>query len=168
MKIAGAIVLLAVVIGVSGIILGTMTYGGSAPASPILQPSEVSIEDLLGNPRLYDGKAVAVHGYLVKDTSSSLGAIYILCTGDPRKHPIAENPCVAVHGKSEILDRYVSFLYDGSRFQSRSGCAAPPGPCVGIQVVVVEGVFHIREGATDFSRHWVELLRVNPEIVRAA
>ena len=163
MKIVAAIVLFAVVIGVSSTLLGTTTYGGSAPASPIPQTSLVGIADLLGNPRLYDGKAVAVHGYLVKDTNSFLGEPYVLCSRDPRKHPIAENPCVAVRGRSEMLDRYISFLYDGSRFQSRAGCAAPPGPCVGIEVVVVEGVFHIREAATDYSRCWVELLRVRPE-----
>jgi hypothetical protein len=157
MKIVAAIVLFTVVIGVCGILLGTTTYGGSAPASPILQPSEVDIEDLLSNPRLYDGKVVVVRGYLVKDTSSFLGEPYVLCTGDPREHPIAENPCVAVHGRSEMLDRYVSFLYDGSRFQPRFGCAPPPGPCIGPRVVVVEGVFHATLAAPDSWTYWIDL-----------
>lgn len=119
-----------------------------------LSPRQTKIADLLANPIAYDGKKIKAQGYLVRNTGAFLGDRYALYAYDPMNQYFAENPSVAVGGSSETLDPYVSFVYDGTRFEIREG-ARPVE-------VAIEGTFRSRGPVTDASPYYIEVSRVYP------
>jgi hypothetical protein len=120
----------------------------------LFRPQEVSIGELYDHPSTYIGRKVNALGYLVKYVAPHLGDDYRLYEGDPRNLYIAVNPSIAVSGKPSIVDRYLSFTYDGSEY------VAAPSPC-SLAVpcrVAVSGVFIDRGAVTDVSQYVIEAL----------
>lgn len=120
----------------------------------VLSPRQTKIADLLASPIAYDGMKIKTQGYLVRYTGAFFGDRYALYAYDPMNQYFAENPSVAVGGNSETLDHYVSFVYDGTRFDIREG-ARPVE-------VAIEGTFRFRGRVTDASPYYIEVSRVYP------
>jgi hypothetical protein len=118
----------------------------------LFRARDVSIGELYDHPSWYVGREVNAVGYLVKYTGPHLGDDYRLYEGDPRNLYFAVNPSLAVSGESSIVDRYLSFTYDGSKY------AAVPSPCSFAVPcrVAVSGVFTDRGAVTDVSQYMIE------------
>jgi hypothetical protein len=116
------------------------------------RPRDVSIGELYDHPSGYIGRKVNAVGYLVKYTSPHLGDDYRLYEGDPRNLYFAINPSIAVSGKSSIVDLYLSFTYDGSRYVTAPSPCSFAVPCR----VAVSGVFTDRGAVTDVSQYVIE------------
>ncbi len=138
-----AIVLVLVLVGI--IVFFTLGHGW-------LYPRDVSATELYEHPSTYVGQKISVVGYLVKHTASHFGDEYTLCEGDPRNLYFAVNPCIAVAGESSAVDRYLSFLYDGSEYEVAPSPCSFAVPCR----VVVSGVFMDRGAVTDISQYVIE------------
>ena len=117
-----------------------------------LYPRDVSATELYEHPSTYVGQKISVVGYLVKHTASHFGDEYTLCEGDPRNLYFAVNPCIAVSGESSAVDRYLSFLYDGNKYEVAPSPCSFAVPCR----VAVSGVFMDRGSVTDISQYVIE------------
>lgn len=117
-----------------------------------LYPRDVSATELYEHPSTYVGQKISVVGYLVKHTAAHFGDKYSLCEGDPRNLYFAVNPCIAVAGESSAVDRYLSFLYDGSNYEVVPSPCSFAVPCR----VAVSGVFMDRGAVTDISQYVIE------------
>jgi hypothetical protein len=118
----------------------------------LFRPRDVSIGELYDRPSGYIGRKVNAVGYLVKYTAPHLGDDYRLYEGDPRNLYFAVNPSIAVSGESSIVDRYISFTYDGSSYVAAPSPCSFAVPCR----VAVSGVFTDRGAVTDVSQYVIE------------
>jgi hypothetical protein len=118
----------------------------------LFRPRAVSIGELCDHPSAYIGRKVNAVGYLVKYIVPHLGDDYRLYEGDPRNVYFAVNPSIAVSGESSIVDRYLSFTYDGSKYLAAASPCSFALPCR----VGVSGVFTNRSAATDVSQYVIE------------
>jgi hypothetical protein len=118
----------------------------------LFRPRDVSIGELYDHPTVYIGRKVNAVGYLVKYTGPHLGDDYRLYEGDPRNLYFAVNPSIAVSHKSSIADRYLSFTYDGSKYEAAPSPCSFALPCR----VAVSGVFTDRGAVTDVSQYAIE------------
>jgi hypothetical protein len=118
----------------------------------LFHPQDVSIGQLYDHPSGYIGRKVNAVGYLVKYTAPHLGGDYRLYEGDPRNLYFAVNPSIAVSGESSIVDRYISFTYDGNKYVAAPSPCSFAVPCR----VAVSGVFTDRGAVTDVSQYVIE------------
>jgi hypothetical protein len=118
----------------------------------LFRPQDVSIGELYHHPSVYIGLKVNTVGYLVKYTAPHLGDYHRLYQGDPRNLYFAVNPSIAVSGESSLVDRYLSFTYDGSKFVVVPSPCSFAVPCR----VAVSGVFTDRGGVTNLSQYVIE------------
>jgi hypothetical protein len=118
----------------------------------VFRPRDVSIGELYDHPSSYIGRKVNAVGYLVKYTAPHLGDDYRLYEGDPRNLYFAVNPSIAVSGEPSIVDRYLSFTYDGSKYEAAPSPCSFAVPCR----VAVSGVFTNRGAVTDVSQYVIE------------
>lgn len=116
----------------------------------VFYPEEVEIAGLLSNARLYDGKMVKVHGFLVKNTGLFWGEVYDLYAVDPIQ--VEKTVCVALTTKSEILERYVLYTWDGVEFTRIRENVYPAG-----SILVVEGIFHDQGMVVDAPQYYIDV-----------
>ena len=121
-----------------------------------LYSNDVSVRQLYEDPSAYSGQKVSVTGYLLKHTAPHFGDTYILCEGDPRNLYFTVNPCIAVVGASSMLDRYLSFTYNGTSYEVALSPCSFAFPCR----VVVSGVFIDRGPVIDVSQYIIEISSV--------
>jgi hypothetical protein len=117
-----------------------------------LHPREVSVRQLHERPSAYVGQKVTSVGYLVKYSALCLGDNYSLCEGDPRNLYFAANPCIAVVAASSIIDRYISFIYNGTDYEVPLSICSFSMPCR----VVVSGVLVDRGPVAGASQYAIE------------
>jgi hypothetical protein len=117
-----------------------------------MYPRDVSVRQLQEHPSVYVNQKVNAVGYLVKHTAPHFGDIYTLCEGDPRNLYFAVNPCIAVAGASSMIDPYLSFIYNGTKYETPLSPCDYAVPCR----VVVSGVFLDRGPVTDASQYIIE------------
>jgi hypothetical protein len=132
------------------VLVGVIVFSASGPGW--FYPRDVSATELYEHPSTYVGQKISVVGYLVKHTASHFGDEYTLCEGDPRNLYFAVNPCIAVSGGSSAVDRYLSFLYDGNKYEVAPSPCSFALPCR----VAVSGVFIDRGTVTDISQYAIE------------
>lgn len=132
------------------VLVGVVVFFALGPGW--LYSRDVSATELYEHPSVYVGQRLNVVGYLVKHTGSYFGDEYALCEGDPRNLYFAVNPCIAVSGESSVVDRYLSFLYDGSKYEVAPSPCSFAVPCR----VAVSGVFMDRGAVTDISQYVIE------------
>jgi hypothetical protein len=118
----------------------------------LFRPQDVSIGELYDHPSWYIGRKVNAVGYLVKYTAPHLGDDYRLYQGDPRNLYFAVNPSIAVSGESSIVDRYLSFTYDGSKYVAAPSPCSFAVPCL----VAVSGMFANQGAVADVSQYMIE------------
>jgi hypothetical protein len=118
----------------------------------LFRARDVSIGELYDHPSAYVGRKVNAVGYLVKYIAPHLGHDYHLYEGDPRNLYFAVNPSIAVSGQSSIVDRYISFTYDGSKYVAAPSPCSFAVPCR----VAVSGVFTDRGAVTGVSQYVIE------------
>ena len=132
------------------VFIGALVFFGLGPSW--LYPREVSVRQLHEHSSSYVGQKVTSVGYLVKHAPLHFGDDYDLCEGDPRNLYFALNPCIALAAAPSAIDRYVSFVYNGTVYEVPLSPCSFAVPCR----VVVSGVFVDRGPVTNASQYVIE------------
>ena len=142
-RVTAIAAILIIVVSIGAISIGALLY--------YRYPQETTIQQLLANPQIYNGRTVKVYGLVVKNIGSFWGEQYDLYADYPTPfNPNVRGTFVALAVKPSEIESYVAYTWDGGRFQRSTSALANP-------IVVIEGIFHDQGRVPDAPQFYIEV-----------